>query len=73
MIVFNKADLVDMAPYQWVIGLYTQLGYETVVTSVADGRGIDRLRDLVSRGVTAVSGQSGVGKSSLLNVDPARA
>ena len=33
-----------MAAYQWVVGLYTQLGYETIVTSAADGRGIDRLR-----------------------------
>jgi ribosome biogenesis GTPase len=68
VIVLNKADLVDMALYQWVVGLYTQLGYETLVTSAADGRGIDRLRDLLASGVTAVSGQSGVGKSSLLNV-----
>ena len=68
VVVFNKADLVDMATYQWVVGLYTQLGYETVVSSIADGRGVDRIRDLVSRGVTAVTGQSGVGKSSLLNV-----
>ncbi len=68
VVVFNKADLVEMATYQWVVGLYSQLGYETVVTSVADGRGVDRLRALVSQGVTAVTGQSGVGKSSLLNV-----
>ena len=68
VVVFNKADLVDMAAYQWVVGLYSQLGYETVVSSVSDGRGINRLRELVSRGVTAFSGQSGVGKSSLLNV-----
>jgi ribosome biogenesis GTPase len=67
VIVLNKADLVDVAPYQWVIGLYTQLGYETLVTSAADGRGVARLRELMSRGVTAFSGQSGVGKSSLLN------
>jgi ribosome biogenesis GTPase len=68
VIVLNKADLVDVALYQWVIGLYTQLGYETVLTSAADGRGIERLRQLVAGGgVTAFSGQSGVGKSSLLN------
>lgn len=67
VIVLNKADLVDVAPYQWVIGLYTQLGYETIVTSAADGRGVARLRELLSSGVTAFSGQSGVGKSSLLN------
>jgi ribosome biogenesis GTPase len=67
VIVLNKADLVDMPLYQWVVGLYSQLGYETVVTSAADGRGLDRLRALLAQGVTAVSGQSGVGKSSLLN------
>jgi ribosome biogenesis GTPase / thiamine phosphate phosphatase len=67
VIVLNKADLVDLASYQWVLGLYTQLGYETLATSAADGRGIERLRAILGRGVTAVSGQSGVGKSSLLN------
>ena len=68
VVILNKADLVDIAQYQWIIGLYTQLGYETLVTSAADGRGMDRLRTLLSEGVTAFSGQSGVGKSSLLNV-----
>lgn len=67
VIVLNKADLVDIAPYQWVIGLYTQLGYETIATSAADGRGLDRLCEILSLGATAFSGQSGVGKSSLLN------
>ncbi|WP_068410975.1 ribosome small subunit-dependent GTPase A [Planctomyces sp. SH-PL62] len=67
IIILNKADLVDVSLYQWVVGLYTQLGYETIVTSAADGRGIDRLRELLRQGVTAISGQSGVGKSSLLN------
>jgi ribosome biogenesis GTPase len=67
VIVLNKSDLVDLAKYQWVIGLYAQLGYETLVTSVTDGRGLDRLQALLSSGVTAVTGQSGVGKSSLLN------
>jgi ribosome biogenesis GTPase len=68
VIVLNKADLIEAALYQWVIGLYSQLGYETILTSATDGRGIDRLRALVATGTTAFSGQSGVGKSSLLNV-----
>ena len=67
VIVLNKSDLVDLADYQWVIGLYTQLGYETIPTSAADGRGLDRLREVLAHGATAFSGQSGVGKSSLLN------
>jgi ribosome biogenesis GTPase len=67
VIVLNKADLVDLSQFQWVIGLYAQLGYETLPTSATDGRGIARLRELLARGATAFSGQSGVGKSSLLN------
>lgn len=67
VIVLNKSDLVSLADYQWVIGLYGQLGYDVLVTSAVDGRGMDRLRTLVSKGATAFSGQSGVGKSSLLN------
>lgn len=67
VIVLNKADLVDLADYQWVVGLYSLLGYETFVTSAADGRGLERLRAILAEGATALSGQSGVGKSSLLN------
>ena len=68
VIVLNKSDLIDPANYQWVVGLYTQLGYEILLTSAADNRGVERLRALVETGTTAFSGQSGVGKSSLLNV-----
>ena len=67
VIVLNKSDLADLAEYQWIVGLYSQLGYETLATSAADGRGIARLREIVASGVTAFSGQSGVGKSTLLN------
>ena len=69
VIVLNKADLVEPALYQWVIGLYTQLGYETVLASATRWpRDRPAPRSLVAGGgVTAFSGQSGVGKSSLLN------
>lgn len=68
IIVLNKADLVNLADYQWIIGLYSQLGYEVVVTSASGGLGLQRIREVLSRGTTAFSGQSGVGKSSLLNM-----
>ena len=67
IIVLNKADLVDLAAYQWVFGLYAQLGYEIIACSAGDRRGVDRLRDVLAEGTTALSGQSGVGKTSLLN------
>lgn len=67
VICINKADLIDPVELQPLIGLYSQLGYETLLTSTLDGTGIDRLRQLLIGRETAVSGQSGVGKSSLLN------
>jgi ribosome biogenesis GTPase len=66
-ICFNKADLVDLVELQSVIGLYSRLGYPTVVTSIATGRGIERLRQQLRDQQTVFAGQSGVGKSSLLN------
>ncbi len=68
VIVLNKADLVDLARYQWVIGLYAQLGYETRRdVGQATGAAWTGCSNCSPRGVTAVTGQSGVGKSSLLN------
>ncbi|HJT78575.1 MAG TPA: ribosome small subunit-dependent GTPase A [Gemmataceae bacterium] len=67
VVCLNKADLVDAAPYEPVVGLYSQLGIPTLLTSAADGRGIGRLRELLRGRQTVFSGQSGVGKSSLLN------
>src|SRR5262249_57568944 len=44
IICLNKADLVNPAAYQPVVGLYSQLGIPTLMTSAAEGTGIDRLR-----------------------------
>jgi ribosome biogenesis GTPase len=67
LVCLNKADLVDPAPFQPLIGLYSQLGIPTLLTSAATGLGIDRLRHWLRDRETVFSGQSGVGKSSLLN------
>jgi len=68
IICLNKADLVDAADYQPRIGLYSQLGIPTLLTSATTGTGMARLRELLRGRQTVFSGQSGVGKSSLLNV-----
>ena len=68
IICLNKADLIDAAPFQSLIGLYSQLGILTLLTSAATGQGIDRLRERLKGRQTVFTGQSGVGKSSLLNV-----
>jgi ribosome biogenesis GTPase len=67
IICLNKVDLVDPVSYQPIIGLYSQLGIPTLLTSATTGQGIDRLRRLLKGRETVFSGQSGVGKSSLLN------
>jgi len=67
IICINKADLVDVRTLQPVVALYGRLGYRVVLTSNANGRGIQELRQLLTGRETAVGGQSGVGKSSLLN------
>lgn len=68
VICINKADLVDIVDLQQVANMYGRLGYPVVLASSVDGRGIDQLRSYLSGKQTAVSGQSGVGKSSLLNL-----
>jgi ribosome biogenesis GTPase len=67
VVCLNKADLVDPADYQPMVGLYSQLGIPVLLTSAVDGRSIDRLRRILVARQTVFSGQSGVGKSSLLN------
>src|SRR5262249_35405211 len=67
IICLNKADLVEPAPYQPLVGMYSQLGIPTFLTSAITGLGIDRLRHWLRGRDTVFSGQSGVGKSSLLN------
>ena len=67
IVCLNKADLVDPADFQPLAGLYAQLGLPVLFTSATTGQGIDRLRALLRDRQTVFSGQSGVGKSSLLN------
>ena len=67
LICLNKADRVDPVPYQPLIGCYSQLGIPTLLTSARTGQGIARLREWLTGRQTVFAGQSGVGKSSLLN------
>ena len=67
IICINKVDLVDPVELQPLAGVYAILGYTVILTSTVDHTGIDRLRRLLSGHETVLGGQSGVGKSSLLN------
>lgn len=69
-IVFNKGDLYeeeDVATFFAMRDIYKKIGYGVLATSVKDEKGLDAFRDLLKDKITLVSGQSGVGKSSLVN------
>ncbi len=71
VLCINKIDLGDPAEIQPLVGVYSQMGYQVILLSARTGFGIARLRHVLKDRESAVVGQSGVGKSSLLNaVDP---
>ena len=74
-IVLNKVDLYREEAPQAVadfIDIYTNAGYRVVCTSARTGKGVDELRSLTGGNVCLFSGESGVGKSSLIKaLDPA--
>ena len=71
VVCINKIDLVNPAELQTLAGVYARMGYKVLLLSVETGFGIDHLRRVLANRSSVVAGQSGVGKSSLLNaVDP---
>ena len=71
IVCINKIDLVDPAALQPLAGVYARMGYDVLLTAAAAGLGIDRFGRALAGRQSVVAGQSGVGKSSLLNaVDP---
>lgn len=67
LLCLNKVDLVEPADYQPLLGMYSQLGIPVLLTSAETGYGVSQLRARLTGKQTVFSGQSGVGKSSLLN------
>lgn len=74
IIAFNKADLYDedvLEIFGGLKALYESIGYTVLLVSAETGLGIAELRDLLHGKTTLISGQSGVGKSTLVNaVEP---
>uniref|UniRef100_A0AB33J752 Small ribosomal subunit biogenesis GTPase RsgA n=1 Tax=Prevotella sp. GTC17259 TaxID=3236795 RepID=A0AB33J752_9BACT len=70
VLVFNKQDLLseeELHYQQMMMTLYDSVGYQCVAVSAESGEGIDGLRPLLQGKVTLLSGNSGVGKSTLIN------
>jgi ribosome biogenesis GTPase len=70
IIVFNKEDNFTKQDNEW-FGLlktvYTNIGYIVIAASSINNAGIEEIRDLLKDKTTLIAGQSGVGKSTLVN------
>ncbi len=64
IVCINKCDL---APGEDLARIYEKAGFPTLRVSAETGEGMDRLRELIAGKVSAFTGNSGVGKSSILN------
>ena len=70
VLLFNKTDLLDeeeLHYQQMMIRLYETIGYECYAISAETGAGLDKLKPLLAGKITLLSGNSGVGKSTLIN------
>ncbi len=71
LLVLNKIDLLDQPDDHELLlavaRLYETIGYPVVMTSARTGDGIDTLREMLEGKTSLLSGNSGVGKSSLIN------
>ena len=70
ILVFNKTDLLngdELHYQQMMIQLYETVGYECHSISAATGEGVEELRSLLDGKITLLSGNSGVGKSTIIN------
>ena len=70
IIVFNKMDLYgeeELAVYEYLKEIYEKIGYEVLLVSAQDGTGTEDLEAHLKDKTSLISGQSGVGKSTLIN------
>ena len=65
VIIINKIDLQDT--YKQIQELYSRIGYKTIVTSAKHSIGIKEVVQILKNKISVFSGNSGVGKSSIIN------
>ncbi len=71
VIVFNKADLYrkkEEQKYEEWKQMYQSIGYKTFLISVEKQTGIEEIKEFLKDKITLISGHSGVGKSSFINI-----
>lgn len=70
LIIFNKSDLYtdqDLQLFEGLKAIYNDIGYEVLLLSALEGTGMEELKTMLKDKVSLFSGQSGVGKSTVVN------
>lgn len=67
IICLNKIDLEKEEKINDICNTYTKVGYTVIKTDAKEGKGIKELKQCLNNNITAFSGNSGVGKSTLIN------
>lgn len=67
IICINKVDLGNEEILKNIHEVYEKIGYKVIDTIAKEGKGIEELRKVLKDNITAFSGNSGVGKSTLIN------
>ncbi len=67
LIVLNKTDLDQKAEFKEIKNIYEKIGYTVIETDAKNQKGIEQLKEQLKDNINAFSGNSGVGKSTLIN------
>lgn len=67
VIVLNKTDLDEEEKFKDIKKVYQDIGYKIIETQAKEKKGIDELKKILKDNINAFSGNSGVGKSTLIN------
>ena len=67
IICLNKIDLENESIIKDIAEIYEQIGYKVIKTNAKTGEGVEQIRECLKNNITAFSGNSGVGKSTLIN------
>lgn len=67
VIVLNKTDIDKKMEFEEIKSIYGNIGYKVIKTVAKNGEGIEELKEILKNNINAFSGNSGVGKSTLIN------
>ena len=67
IVLLNKIDLDDEKQFEKIEKIYKKIGYKVIETEAKKQKGIEKLQEQLKNNISAFSGNSGVGKSTLIN------